>query len=111
MKLHAGEIPDEVMKFVLDELGKLNSGELVLISQDGFLMQIDRLQKLRISDWKSERDESNLTESQKKSIADRIRKEFSSLQFGRLVVKVTKNRIQLERTELQRFTGLDGEGI
>lgn len=111
MKLHAGEIPDEVMSFILDELGQLNSGELVLISQDGFLIQIDRLQKLRLADWSSARDESNLTDAQKKSIADRIRKEFSNLQFGRLVVKVTKNRIQLERTEMQRFTGLDGEGI
>ena len=45
-------------------------------------------------------------------LAARIRKEFRLLQYGRLVLVIRKGRLmQIERTEKQRFTGLDGEGI
>ncbi|WP_423791713.1 DUF2292 domain-containing protein [Mitsuokella jalaludinii] len=41
-----------------------------------------------------------------------MRKEFRLLQYGRLVLVIRKGRLmQIERTEKQRFTGLDGEGI
>ena len=45
-------------------------------------------------------------------LAARIRKEFRLLQYDRLVLVIRKGRLmQIERTEKQRFTGLDGEGI
>ena len=45
-------------------------------------------------------------------MAGRIAHEFAKLQFGRLTVVVKQGHVvQLERTEKQRFTGLDGEGI
>ena len=53
-----------------------------------------------------------LSEEFLKNLSEQIRKEFSRLLYGRLVVKIQKGRVtQIERTIQQRFTGLDGEGI
>ena len=46
------------------------------------------------------------------NIKKQITKEFLTLSYGRLVIKIQKGRVsQIERTIQSRFTGLDGEGI
>ena len=91
----------------------ISYGEMVLVAQDGVLMQVDWSEKRRLDCWHDTEDakppypERVLTE-----LAARIRKEFRLLQYGRLVLVIRKGRLmQIERTEKQRFTGLDGEGI
>ena len=55
---------------------------------------------------------NSYTERALADLAARIRKDFGLLQYGKLVLVIRKGRLlQLERTEKQRFTGLDGEGI
>ena len=109
-KIPSGKIPDEVLKFVTDELQKISNGEIIFIAQDGYLMQVEVRQRRRIADWQEEilpRDEKNLSVLEKN-----IQQEFSTLDYGQLSLKIQKGRVvQIERLVRQRFTGLDGEGI
>ena len=109
-KLKAGIIPDEVLEFALDEMQKILSGEIIFVAQDGRLMQIEVTQRRRLVDWSEKisawSDELQLT------VCKQITAEFSTLAYGRLVIKIQKGRVtQMERTVQSKFTGLDGEGI
>ena len=109
-KNSSGKIPDEVLKFVADELQKISNGEIIFIAQDGYLIQVEIHQRRRISDWQEE----NLPREDKSfSVLEKnIRQEFSKLDYGQLSIRIQKGRIiQIERVVRQRFTGLDGEGI
>lgn len=109
-KIKAGEIPAEVMKFALDEMQKILSGEVIFVAQDSRLMQLEITQRRRIIDW-SEKI-SPWSDELKRTLSKQIAAEFSTLAFGRLVIKIQKGRVtQMERTVQSRFTGLDGEGI
>ena len=109
-KISSGKIPDEVLKFVADELQKISNGEIIFIAQDGYLMQVEIRQRRRIADWQEENlphDDKNFSVLEKN-----IRQEFSTLDYGQLSIKIQKGRVvQIERLVRQRFTGLDGEGI
>lgn len=109
-KISANKIPDEVLKFVIDELKKIQNGEIIFIAQDGYLIQIEIRQRRRITDWQEKilpRDEKIFSTLEKS-----IQQEFSTLDYGQLSIKIQKGRVvQIERLVRQRFTGLDGEGI
>ena len=73
-------------------------------------MQVEINSRKRISDWQEKF--SAWSEEILSAVAKKICEEFSKLDYGRLVVKIQKNRVtQIERTVQSRFTGLDGEGI
>ena len=109
-KFKQSEIPAEVMNFVLDEMQKILSGEIIFVAQDSRLMQVEVTQRRRLADW----SEKILpwSENIKRNLGKQIAAEFSTLAYGRLVIKIQKGRVsQMERTVQSRFTGLDGEGI
>ncbi len=109
-KLNLGAIPAEVMEFALAELKKIRSGEVSFVAQDGYLMQVEINQRRRLADWDLE--VPAWSEEFCVQIKKQIAREFSTLAYGRLVVKIQKGRVvQIERTVQHRFTGLDGEGI
>ena len=111
-KLVSGKIPAAVMENILTTLQRLNFGEVVLVAQNGVLMQIEWNEKLRIDSWGEHLSKTNWETKTVDYVAKHIMQEFSHLQFGKLVIVVKKGSvIQMERTEKQRFTGLDGEGI
>ena len=111
-KLCVGEGPSEVMAEILKILQLISYGEVVLVAQDGILVQVEWKEKLRIENIGCQRAEQAWSEKQRQHIAEHVRQEFGRLQYGRLVVVVKGgNVVQMERTEKQRFTGLDGEGI
>ncbi|WP_432647264.1 DUF2292 domain-containing protein [Mitsuokella sp.] len=113
LRLQAGEIPPKAMKYVLHGLCTIGFGEMVLVAQDGVLMQVEWNEKRRLDCWHDTADtESAYSEKALLELAARIRKKFRLLQYGKLVLVIRKGRLmQIERTEKQRFTGLDGEGI
>ena len=47
-KLVSGKIPAAVMEYILTTLQRLNFGEVVLVAQNGVLVQIEWNEKLRI---------------------------------------------------------------
>lgn len=109
-KIKSGAIPAEVLDFALDEMQKILSGEIIFVAQDARLMQVEIIQRRRLADWSEKispwSDELQLT------LRKQIVQEFSTLAYGRLVIKIQKGRLsQMERTVQSRFTGLDGEGI
>ena len=111
-KIKAGAIPDEVMKFALDEMQKILSGEIVFVAvaQDARLMQVEITQRRRLVDWSEK--VSLWSEETLLTLQTQIAREFSTLSYGRLVIKIQKGLVsQMERTIQSRFTGLDGEGI
>ena len=109
-KIKQGMISDEVLDFALDEMQKILSGEIIFVAQDGRLMQVEVTKRRRIADW-SEKI-SIWSEELQLTVRKQIVQEFSTLLYGRLVIKIQKGRVsQMERTVQSRFTGLDGEGI
>ena len=109
-KLQMGKIPDFVFDYVIEELKKIKSGEIIFIAQDGYLMGVEINNRRRIADWseKFEQISDEICENLKKEIT----RGFLKLKYGRLVVKIQKGKItQIESTVQQKFTGLDGEGI
>ena len=101
-KLCVGEVPAGVMAEILKILQLISYGEVVLVAQDGILVE----------SFGCQRDEQVWSEKQRQHVAEHIRQEFCRLQYGRLVIVVKRGSVvQMERTEKQRFTGLDGEGI
>ena len=92
-----GEIPQKAMAYILQGLCTISYGEMVLVAQDGVLMQVDWSEKRRLDCWHD-------TEDAKPPYPERVLTE--------LAARIRKERLmQIERTEKQRFTGLDGEGI
>ena len=109
-KLKAGAIPSEVINFALDEMQKILSGEVIFVAQDGRLMQVDVNQRRRLADWSEK--VAPWSGEMRSALQTKIEREFSTLSYGRLVIKIQNGRVsQMERTIQSRFTGLDGEGI
>lgn len=104
------KISAEVFEYVFGEMQKIFSGEIIFVVQDGHLMQVEITNRKRLSDW-SEKIPAWSRETCE-NLKKQISKEFSTLLYGRLVIKIQKGRVmQMERTIQSRFTGLDGEGI
>lgn len=111
-KLRVGEIPADIMEEILRGIGRMTLGETVLVAQDGVLVQVEFSEKRRVDHWDDALPRAEFHTAAWKRLAGRIEREFAKLQFGRLTVVVKQGHVvQLERTEKQRFTGLDGEGI
>lgn len=112
LKLERGEIPPAAMKYILQALASINFGEVALIAQDGLLVQIEREEKVRLENLLTPSQAAPQPLANPESLARHIRQEFVHLLYGRLVIVVKQGKVtQLERTEKQRFVGLDGEGI
>ena len=107
-----GVVPVAVMEYILTTLQRLSFGEVVLVAQDGILVQVEWNEKLRLDHWGEHLEQKAWEDRHKDYVAQHINQEFAKLQFGKLVIVVKRGAIiQMERTEKQRFTGLDGEGI
>ena len=111
-KVSPGVLPDYVMDYVLKSLQRITFGEVILVAQDGVLVQLEWNEKRRLDHWDETLVQRPWTEKEQRCVARRVALEFAHLQFGRLVIVIKSGRvIQIERTEKQRFSGLDGEGI
>lgn len=109
-KIRQGTIPDEVLEYALEQMQDILSGEVVFVAQDGRLMQVEVTRRRRLADWSEKVAE--WSEDIRRNLRAQLEREFSTLAYGRLVIKIQKGRVlQMERTIQSRFTGLDGEGI
>ncbi len=111
-KLGVGEIPPDIMEEILQGIRCMTWGEAVLVAQDGVLVQVEFSEKRRVDRWDDAPPPSACPVAACRRLAGTIRQEVSARSFGRLTIVVKQGRVtQMERTEKQRFTGLDGEGI
>ena len=111
-RIEPGVIPASVMQYILQCLQDICYGQVVLVAQDGRLIQVEREEKLRLAGACLPREHASMAEEDLTGLAQRIRTAVIHLDFGQLVIVVKAgNVVQIERTVKQRFTGLDGEGI
>ena len=111
-KLLPGEIPTGIMTYILRSLQDSCFGQVVLVAQDGRLVQVERSERLRIADCRVCREREAMPPEEVRCIAKKIQQSFQNLAYGQLVIVVKSGAVtQIERTEKSRFTGLDGEGI
>ncbi|WP_196600253.1 YezD family protein [Pectinatus frisingensis] len=110
------KIDSAAMKLIVTLLKAVFHGEITLIVQNSCLIQVERNEKIRLSDIKKFQ-----TYTQKSAIINydpvcqKIQQEFYNLEYGNIVIIIKAGRVvQVERTEkyrFQGFTGMDGEGI
>ena len=111
-KLRAGEIPAGIMAYILRSLQEICFGQVVLVAQNFRLIQVERNEKLRVTDWERCQGRRSWSDEERTQVRQRIQASFFQLEYGQLVIVVKGGSIvQMERTEKCRFTGLDGEGI
>lgn len=104
------EIPGEVLNYIMELLRGLYFGEVVLIAQNGILIQVERTEKLRVHPWQGVAKPSPWTAEKEKNLRQTIQRELQSLYFGRLAVVVKQGAVtHFDRLEKQRF--MDGDGI
>ena len=86
-RLAPGDIPQKAMIYILKGLRTIRYGEIVLVAQDGVLMQVEWSEKRRLDCWQESEDgENSYTESALADLAARIRRDFRLLQYGKLVL-------------------------
>ncbi len=99
-----------VLDYIMEILEATISGEVVLIVQDGVLLQVESTRKTRVHPWQGVTQPDPWTTAVKKNLRQVILRELESLYFGQLRI-VVKNGVatHFSRIEKQRF--MDGDGI
>jgi hypothetical protein len=113
---------EQVCRYALDlidqAIAEIRFGSITVIIQDGYIIQLEKNEKIRL-------DAANLhllkekrkTEAKrnKEELHARILLTLKELQYGQVVILIKEGTVvQLERTDKQRFThmqGIYGEGI
>ncbi len=110
-KAGSGRIPSKVMEYITDALQETCFGEVVLVAQDGRLIQVERTERRRVDSWPLSGEERiTWDRNREAALCKRIEEEFAGLSYGRLTIAVAQGRIKhMSRLEMQRF--MDGEGI
>ena len=112
----------EALAIIVDFIQSISYGTVTLIVQDGRLLQIERTDKIRLdclkkfdqsagcpADKRAQPARSALGERQIERLRGRLTKELQDLAFGQVILIVKdKVLVQIERTEKQRLTGLEG---
>ncbi len=104
------DIPAEVLSYIMELLRELYFGEVVLIAQNGILIQVERTEKMRVHPWQGLMKPNPWTAETEKNLRQTIQRELQSLYYGRLSIVVKQGNVtHFDRLEKQRF--MDGDGI
>ena len=104
------DIPAEVLSYIMELLRELYFGEVVLIAQNGVLIQVKRTEKMRVHPWQGLMKPHPWTAEVEKNLRQTIQRELQSLYYGRLSIVVKQGNVtHFDRLEKQRF--MDGDGI
>ena len=87
-------------------------GSITFVIQDGYVIQIERNEKIRIGDLLNNLSVKKVDNSKVRS---KILESINGLRYGQVVVVIKNGAVvQIEKTEKSRFNaweGVDGEGI
>ena len=109
-KIPMKKFPKDVLDYIMDVLQSTFFGEVVLIAQNGILIQVEHTEKLRVHPWQGAAKPEKWLQDKIKSIRSSIEKELASLYYGRLTIVVKQGNVtHFDRLEKQRF--MDGDGI
>lgn len=103
-------ISSPTMAIVIDLVNSINHGTITFTVQDGRLLQLERSDKIRLDALgKGGTERLPLTSNQVERLQKRLQDEMKNLQFGQVILQIKGGVIaQIERTEKQRFSGLEG---
>jgi len=94
----------------MDVLNGICFGEVVLTVQDGMLIQVERVEKVRVHPWKGLARPPIWPDETVRKLRGAIKREVGSLYYGRLCIAVKQGMVtHFDRLEKQRF--MDGDGI
>lgn len=101
-----------VMKKIESMIQGTFHGSVTLIIQDSRLIQLERIEKVRVVELEEERKAAS---QPGEGLQPRIAASLRGLKFGHITIIIKGGAVvQIERTEKRRFTeweGLDGDGI
>ena len=104
------DIPAEVLNYIMDVLREVYFGEVVLVAQNGILIQVERTEKMRVHPWQGVIRPDKWSAETEKNLRRTIARELQSLYYGRLSIIVKQGTVtHFDRLEKQRF--MDGDGI
>lgn len=108
--------PAQVLAVIDQSIQNINFGEIVVVVQDGHVVQIERTERILISNKKNaQASEGKKSMAETNLLRGKILGELSHLKYGQLVVKIKDGKaIQIEKTEKRRFPeveGVYGDGI
>ena len=102
------EITPVVMGIISDLVNSINHGTVILVIQDGRLLQLERHDKIRL-DTEDKALRAALKQHQIERLQTKLQDEMKDLQFGQVILNVKNGIIvQIERTVKHRSFGLEG---
>jgi hypothetical protein len=107
-------VPAEILDWIMSLIQHSFHGQIVLVTQNYRLVQIERQEKFNPEEVLENRADSQLA-SLEPQLRERISQALANLEFGQVVIVVKKGRLgQIERIAKVRYTdliGLAGDGI
>ena len=105
-------ITEEVLTLIEQAVKSINFGSVTLVLQDSRIIQMEKLEKIRIG-AQPVKGANKTTPAI--SLKTRILQSVSGMEYGKVAIQIQAGQImQVERTEKYRvgkLTGLNGEGI
>lgn len=98
-------LPSDVFHLIEQAVSDIGFGSVTLIVQDRKIIQIEKLDKIRVGDKQAAPVSGNSSEL----LRNKILEAMEEMSYGQVMI-IIKNRriIQIERTEKQRFNSLEG---
>lgn len=113
-QLSTANIGDSVLECVISAIARTNFGTVILVAQDGCLIQIDIMEKVKFDGSAAAMPVSTGTK-RNTVLRSKIVQSLLGLKFGQVTITVKSGKvIQIERNEKTRWNrleGLNGDGI
>ena len=107
---------DAALELIEQAVRDISFGSLTLVIQDSKVIQLEKLEKIRICDQQAKGSaKAAAKEPGGTGIRTRIIQSVSGMEYGKVAIQIQAGQImQVERTEKYRvgkLTGLHGDGI
>jgi hypothetical protein len=110
--LKVGSIDGNILGMIEAAIADIIFGSITLIVQDAHLIQMEKIEKIRFGETKTA---AALRGAMPEKMRTGITEALQGLCYGQVLLTIKDGKIvQLERTEKQRFSmlqGVNGEGI
>lgn len=110
-------VKPDILQTVIKAIQDTAFGSIILVVQDSYLIQMDKLEKIRFVVNYKQGSDKVITQkpNQEAEIKSKVLAALKGLEYGQVLLSVKDGGIvQIERTEKQRIKklqGVDGEGI
>lgn len=110
-------IQPDVLQTIIKGIQDTSFGEVILIVQDSYVIQMEKTEKIRFVVNHKQRAEKGTApiSSTETEIKGKVLAALKGLEYGQVLLSIKGGAIiQIERTEKQRIRklqGIDGEGI